>query len=64
MPNQTKAVVLAIAAQFGREGTEALENPQLFNVSPIRAVGGVAALKLGGDPAELITETKMRLLAA
>jgi type I restriction enzyme R subunit len=64
MPEQTKAVVLAIAAQFGREGTEALENPQLFNVNAIRVAGGLAALKLGGDPATLIIETKMRLLAA
>ena len=64
MPDRTKAVVLAIAAQFGREGTEALENPQLFNVSAIRVAGGLAALKLGGDPAALIIETKMRLLAA
>ena len=64
MPDRTKAVVLAIAAQFGIEGTEALENPQLFNVSAIRVAGGIAALKLGGNPAELIAETKMRLLAA
>jgi type I restriction enzyme R subunit len=64
MPEQTKAVVLAIAAQFGREGTEAFENPQLFNVKSILAAGGLPALKLGGSPAELITETKRRLFAA
>jgi len=64
LPEQTKAVVLAIAAQFGREGTEALENPQLFNIKSILTAGGRNALKLGGDPAELIAETKMRLLAA
>jgi type I restriction enzyme R subunit len=64
LPEQTKAVVLAIAAQFGREGTEAFENPQLFNVKAILVAGGLAALKLGGDPAELITETKRRLFSA
>ena len=64
MPEQTKAVVLAIAAQFGREGTEAFENPQLFNVESIRTAGGINALKMGGNPADLITETKRRLFAA
>jgi len=64
MPDQTKAVILAIAAQFGREGTEVFENPQLFNVATIRAAGGFSALKWNGGPAELIAETKRRLFAA
>jgi type I restriction enzyme R subunit len=64
LPEQTKAVVLAIAAQFGRGGTEELESGEIFNVSTVRAAGGLAALKLGGNPAELITETKRRLFAA
>jgi type I restriction enzyme R subunit len=64
LPEQTKAVVLAISAQFGREGTEALESQQLFNVKDVRTAGGLAALKLGGDPAELLAETKRRLFAA
>ena len=64
MPEQTKAVILAIAAQFGREGTEVFENPQLFNVAGIRAAGGLDALKWNGGPAELIAETKRRLFAA
>ena len=64
MPEQTKAVVVAIAAQFGREGTEAFENPQLFRVKTIASAGGLNALKLGGDPAELLNETKRRLFSA
>ena len=64
MPERTKAVILAIAAQFGREGTEVFENPQLFNVATIRAAGGLDALKWNGGPAELISETKRRLFAA
>jgi type I restriction enzyme R subunit len=64
LPEQTKAVVLAIAAQFGRGGTEELESGEIFNVATVRAAGGLAALKLGGNPAELITETKRRLFAA
>ena len=64
MPERTKAVILAIAAQFGREGTDVFENPQLFNVATIRAAGGLDALKWNGGPAELISETKRRLFAA
>jgi len=64
MPDQTKAVIHAIAAQFGREGTEVFENPQLFNVASVRTAGGLNALGWNGGPAELIAETKMRLFAA
>jgi type I restriction enzyme R subunit len=64
MPEQTKAVILSLAAQFGREGTEVFENPQLFNVTSIRAAGGLDALKWNGGPTELIAETKRRLFAA
>jgi type I restriction enzyme R subunit len=64
LPEQTKAVVLAIAAQFGREGTEAFESPQLFSVKSVIAAGGLAALKLAGEPFTVIYETKLRLFAA
>ena len=64
LPDQTKAVVLAITAQFGREGTEVFENRHLFKVKSIIAAGGIAALKLGGNPADLLAETKWRLFAA
>jgi type I restriction enzyme R subunit len=64
LPEQTKAVVLAIAAQFGREGTEAFESPQLFSVKSVVTAGGLSALKLAGEPYKLIYETKLRLFAA
>jgi type I restriction enzyme R subunit len=64
LPEQTKAVVLAIAAQFWREGTEAFENSQLFNVRSVIAAGGLSALELAGKPHEVIYETKLRLFAA
>jgi len=64
MPDRTKAVILAIVAQFGREGTEVFENRELFNVATIRAAGGFDALKWNGGPAELLLETKRRLFAA
>jgi hypothetical protein len=64
LPNETKSVILVIVAQFGREGIEAFESPQLFNVQAVSAAGGISALKKGGNPAELIREAKARLLAA
>jgi hypothetical protein len=64
LPEQTKAVVLAIAAQFGREGTEVFESPQLFSVKSVVTAGGLSALKLAGEPYAVIYETKLRLFAA
>jgi type I restriction enzyme R subunit len=64
LPERAKAVVLAIAAQFGREGTEAFESPQLFSVKSVVAAGGLEVLKLAGEPFEVIYETKIRLFAA
>jgi type I restriction enzyme R subunit len=64
LPEQTKAVVLAIAAQFGHEGTEAFESPQLFSVKSVVTAGGLSALQLAGEPYAIIYETKLRLFAA
>ena len=64
LPDQARAVVLAIAAQFGREGSDVFENPELFKVKSIVSAGGLAALKLAGKPHEIINETKLRLFAA
>jgi len=64
LPTETKAVILAISAQFAREGTEVFESQQLFNVAAVKKAGGIAALKYGGDPMKLIYETKARMFAA
>ncbi|GBU21863.1 hypothetical protein R80B4_01765 [Fibrobacteres bacterium R8-0-B4] len=64
MPEQTKTVILAIVAQFGREGSDVFENPQLFNVEAIQKAGGMAALNWNGGPGHLMMETKRRLFAA
>jgi hypothetical protein len=64
MPSETKAVILAIAAQFANEGTEAFENSQIFNVQAVREAGGITALKKGGDAAALIRQAKERIFAA
>lgn len=64
LPAETKAVILAISAQFAREGTEVFESQQLFYVTAVKKAGGIAALKRGGDPMKLIHETKARMFAA
>jgi type I restriction enzyme R subunit len=64
LPEETKAVILAIANQFVDEGTEAFENQYIFNAEPVRKAGGLTALKKGGDPKILIQQTKLRIFAA
>jgi type I restriction enzyme R subunit len=64
MPQETKAVILAIVALFGQEGSDVFENPQLFKVDTIRKAGGLDALRWNGGAAELMAETKRRLFAA
>jgi type I restriction enzyme R subunit len=64
LPEQAKAVILAIAAQFGQSGTDALDSNYLFDVTSVRQAGGLAALKLAGEPYTVIYETKLRLFAA
>lgn len=65
LPKQTSATVTAIAAQFARNGTEALENPLVFQTPEVMKAGGVEALAASGKPAsELLKETKERMFAA
>ncbi|MDR3302044.1 MAG: hypothetical protein LBT01_05895 [Spirochaetaceae bacterium] len=58
LPEETKAVILAIAKQFAGEGTEAFENKYLFDAQAVRKAVGLAALKKGGNPTELMRETR------
>ena len=56
------AVVLrSLGQQFGAGGTEALESEQLWEVPEIRRVGGLAALRPLGKPADVMREAKTRL---
>jgi type I restriction enzyme R subunit len=64
LPEETKAVILAIANQFIDGGTEAFESGEIFNIQAVRKAGGIAALKKGGNAAELIQQTKLRMFAA
>lgn len=64
MPPPTAATVKALASQFALGGTDALETPQIFSTPMVIKAGGIDALKLFGEPAQLLVETKERLFAA
>lgn len=64
MPKSTAETLLTLASQFERGGTEELENPYVFNAPDIVKAGGLAALKILGEPKEIVYEIKKRLFAA
>ncbi len=64
MPGPAAATVKALASQFGKGGTDALETPEIFKISEVRKAGGLEALKLLGEPSQVLYETKVRLFAA
>lgn len=44
-------------------GTESLENPHIFQTPEVKSAGGLGALQTAGIPAELVRETKVRMIA-
>jgi type I restriction enzyme R subunit len=64
MPPPTAATVKALASQFAKAGTEALETSHIFGTPEVEKAGGIAALRLFGEPAALLVSTKERLFAA
>ena len=65
MPPRSARTVEAIAQQFVYEGTDGLENRQLFQVPSVMSAGGLPALKLvGRKPWDVLQEMKVRLFAA
>ena len=64
LPQPTAKVIRAIVRQFERAGTNALEATELWRTPEIRELEGLAALKQGGQPAELLRKTKETLFAA
>ena len=64
LPDETKATLLALSKQFEKGGTEELENPYVFNAPDVVKAGGLDALKVLGEPKEIIYQTKRRLFAA
>lgn len=64
LPSATSATLRALASQFARAGTEALESAHVFDTPAVRRAGGLDALRALGAPAEVIREAKARLFAA
>lgn len=64
MPSPAKGVILGIAGQFEKNGTEALENREIWRVPAIQKVGGLAALRGLGRPMDVLRDTKTRLFSA
>ena len=64
LPTVTANTLLALAGQFERGGTEELENPYVFNAPDVVKAGGHQALKILGEPKDIIVEMKTRLFAA
>jgi len=63
LPPQAGNTLLALAQQFAKGGTEELENPYVFSAPEVRKAGGLEALKILGEPKDIILETKRRLFA-
>jgi len=63
LPPEAGATLLALARQFARGGTEELENPYVLSAPEVKKAGGLEALKVLGEPQDIIRETKCRLFA-
>jgi type I restriction enzyme R subunit len=64
LPPATSKTLRELAEQFAHGGTDALENPHVFEMSQVRGAGGLAALRVIGNPAQVLRETKERIFAA
>jgi type I restriction enzyme R subunit len=63
MPSQAREVVSGLANQFALGGTDALEDPSVFQTPLIVRAGGLPALRSLGEPRAVLRETKERLFA-
>jgi type I restriction enzyme R subunit len=63
-PPDVRNVLSALAGQFAKGGTEALENDLVFDAHEVQRAGGFAALKAAGEPHALLEQTKGRMFAA
>ena len=61
MEPKAATVLKGFGHQFAEGGTDALETPALWDVPEIRMVGGLAALRGLGKPADMVREAKGRL---
>jgi len=64
LPNNTREVLVSIAALFAKGGIEELEINELFDEQEVKLKGGFEAfINLPEQPAYYINQTKLRLLA-
>jgi len=61
LPKEAKDTLFALARQFEKGGTEELENHYIFQIPEVDQAGGLEALKLLGDPKDVILEVKRML---
>ena len=64
LPQPSAKVIRAIVKQFENAGTNALEAKELWETPDIKQLRGLAALREGGEPAELMRKTKETLFVA
>jgi type I restriction enzyme R subunit len=64
MPLPSAETLRALALQFGRAGTDGLENPHIFETPDVVHSGGLDALRGLGRPAEVLRQAKVRIFAA
>jgi type I restriction enzyme R subunit len=64
MPTPAACTVKALASQFALAGTDALENPHIFQTPQVQAAGGLPALQQLGDPKAILRDTKRRMFTA
>ncbi len=68
LPKPAANTLEAIVGQFGRIGTEGLENPEIWNTPDVRRAGGIEgpmkALRELGKPKDVLQDAKARLFAA
>lgn len=64
MADAPRAVILGIAAQFERSGTDALENTAIWRIPAIEKAGGISALRVLGKPTLALRDAKTRLFSA
>lgn len=64
LPSPARGVILAIAEQFEKNGTDALENREIWRIRAIQKAGGLNALRAIGKPVDALQDTKTRLFSA
>ena len=64
MPSTARQVVMGIAQEFERTGTDGLESAQLWHLPSVERAGGMKALLALGKPADALANLKQRLFSA